>query len=506
MRILPEILSLRFNSIFALIAVITICGSGKTRADEIVASGSDLVYKVETRAAFGGGENNPFWLVSNIHGLGSPEFNNGYVRGEVAKQMNESKRFDWGAGADISLGWNLPSVLGIRQLYGELHYRRLYVSVGSKNFDSYYNDIRLSSGDLLYSGNAIAIPQLRVGTMGFAPIWGTKGWLSVRAYLSYGKFTDSGWQKDWVAPGSERTTGVLFCGRGLWFKVGNYNTFPLTLDFGIEMGTQFVGNVYKDGKMMRMPHGFVDWLKAFIPLAGNSSTPTGEQTNIQGNMTGEYNIAINYSPTPDWHLKLYLDHYFEDHSQMFLEYGMWKDGLWGLEVKFPKNRFVDKVVYEFVQTTDQTGAVNNDYSPEVPHQVSGRDNYYNHYLYNCWQTWGMTIGTPLAISPLYNRNHILKIFNTRFKANHIGIEGRPLADLRYRFLLTFTQNWGTYWYPFPRRMDNCSGLVELDYYPRWLKGFYAKGAVAWDKGPLLGNNLGGMISIGYEGFVTFKKH
>ncbi|MCH5238632.1 MAG: hypothetical protein J1F38_00240 [Muribaculaceae bacterium] len=494
-----RILSLAILSFFATAMMMSAPESDNP--DDI----SSISYKAETRASFAGGENTPFWLVSNIHGLGSPEFNNGYVRGEVTKSLNESKKFDWGAGADISLGWNLPSVLGIRQLYADMHYKRLYVSLGSKNFDPTYNDMRLSSGDLLFSGNAIAIPQLRVGTLGFAPVWGTKGWFFIKAYLSYGKFTDSGWQKKWVVPGGERSQGVLFCGRGLWFRVGNVETFPMTVDLGIEMGTQFAGTVYKGGKPIRLAHGFIDWIKAFIPLSANSSAPIGEQTNVQGNMTGEYNFSINYAPNPNWNLKFYWDHYFEDHSQMFLEYGFWKDGLFGFEVEFPKNRYVDKLVVEYVKTTDQTGAVNNDYTPEVPHQVSGRDNYYNHYLYNCWQTWGMSIGTPLAISPLYNRNHILRIFNTRFKAFHIGFEGTPVKNLRYRMLLTFSQNWGTYWHPLSSRMDNCSGLVEIDYSPRFFKGFFAKASIAWDKGKLLGNNFGGMFTFGYEGNVKFKK-
>lgn len=464
-----------------------------------------LVYKIESLATFSNGENTPFWLVSNKFGLGSPRLNNGYVRGEIFKPVSPTSKTDFGMGIDLVGGWHLPGVFRVQQLYGELKHKQLWINIGSREFLPLYNDIRLSSGDLLFSGNSLPIPQLRIGTYDFAPFWGCKGWFSIKAYLAYGFFTDSKWQKSWVREGADHTSGVLFCSRGLWFRFGNESKFPLTFDFGAQMGTQFGGTVFKDGHVINMPTGIVDWLKSLIPMTGNSATPTGEQTNVQGNMAGEYNISLSYSPKPGWDLRAYFEHYFEDHSQMFMEYGLWKDGLWGLELKFPENPFVSKFVYEFVNTTDQSGAVNHDSTPEIPEQVSGRDNYYNHYLYGAWQTWGMTMGSPLAISPLYNRSHVLTIYNTRFKANHFGLEGLPIDNLKWRILLTFTQNWGTYWLPLPKKMDNCSGLIELEYNPSFLKGWFAKGALAWDSGDFLGNNFGGMISIGYQGNFSIKK-
>lgn len=491
-----------------LIILLTLTGSTHAMTglcSDTIPTDQNIVYRAGVRASFAGGENTPFWLVSNIHGLGSPEFNNGYVRGEIYKAMDSSKRFSWGAGADLTGAWNLPAAFGVRQLYGELHYRAIWASIGSRNYESNYNNPRLSSGDLLYSGNSMAIPQVRVGTNGFASFWGTKGWFSVKGYLAYGFFTDSNWQKHWVSAESNRISGALFCSRGLWLRGGNFEKFPLTFDVGIEMGTQFGGTIYKEGKEIKMPVGFKDWIKALVPMAGNSDTPDGEQTNVQGNMTGEYSISVAYGPAPGWLIRPYWEHYFEDHSQLTFEYGLWKDGLWGIELSFPKNPFVSNFVYEYVYTKDQSGPVNHDYTPEIPEQVSGGDNYFNHYLYGAWQNWGMSMGTPLAISPLYNRDHRLYIYNTRFISNHFGIEGDPLDCIKWRFLLTFSQNWGTYRYPFPDVYNNCSGLIEVSYHPKWAKGWKADAALAWDKGKLLGNNFGGMISLGYEGNFSLRK-
>ena len=462
-----------------------------------------LTYFVESRATFASGEHTPFWLVSNYQGLGTPKKNNGWVRGSLNKYLNESSKFSWGASIDLVGGWNIPAPFNIHQLYGEIKYRGFFVQAGAKEIWGLYNNPRLSSGNLLFSGNSMPIPQVRIGTFGFVPFWGTKEWFSVNAYLAYGKFTDSKWEKTWVNPEFQRGKGILYNSRGLWLRGGNTRKFPLLVDIGIEMGTQFGGIIYKDGKVIHMPSKFIDWLKAIIPLSGGEDTPAEEQTNVQGNMVGVYNIAVQWLPNSDWSIKGYFEHYFEDHSQMTFEYG-WKDAQWGIEVTLPVNPFVSKVVAEYVYMKDQTGSVNHDWTPEIPEQVSGGDNYYNHYLYSSWQNWGMGIGTPLAISPLYNSDHRLYIYNTRFIAYHIGLAGNPLNCLDWRALFTYSENWGTYRYPFPDVLNNFSGLIEVGYTPKGkLKGWYAKAAMAWDHGKLLGNNFGALISIGKTGLIAW---
>lgn len=461
-----------------------------------------LEYSVSAEATFSTGSYTPFWLVSNRQGLGAPHKNNGYGRAWIAKKLDPDYKFSWGAAVDIDGAWNIPASFNIHQLYGELKYRGLYAYAGAKEYWGSYNDPRLSSGNLLFSGNAMPIPQVRVGTYEFVPFWGTKNWFWVKGYLAYGKFTDSKWQESWANPEYLRTSNVLYCSRGLWLRGGNTEKFPLLVDIGIEMGTQFGGTIYREGSVLHMPTKFIDWLKAIVPLSGNDDTPEGEQTNVQGNMVGEYYITLQWIPNSDWSVKAYFEHYFEDHSQLTFEYG-WKDAQWGVEVTLPKNRFVSKVVAEYIYMKDQTGSVNHDWTPEIPEQVSGGDNYYNHYLYGAWQNWGMSIGTPLALSPLYNRNHWLYIYDNRFIAYHIGLEGHPFNGFGWRALFTATDNWGTYRFPYKDVLHNFSGLVEFSYSPKNWKGWYADLGLAWDSGSLIGKNFGAMVKIGKTGLIKW---
>lgn len=463
-----------------------------------------LEYLLETRATFSGGDYTPFWLVSNLQGLGSIEKNNGFVRGAIFKKMDKSQRFSWGAGLDLVGGWNLTAPFSIHHAYAEVKYRSIGVLLGSKEIWGEFNNPEISSGNLFYSGNAMPVPQLRAGIFDYADFWGAKGWFAVKGYIAYGMFSDSNWQKSWVAPDSKHTSDVLYHSKGLWIRGGNTNVFPLQGEIGIEMATQFGGKSYKDGQIVKMPHGFKDWLKALFPTYGKRDTFNGEQTTIEGNMLGAYNIVMSWLPEADWGIKAYYEHYFEDQSQMTFEYG-WKDGLYGIEAQLPANRIVSSVVYEYLYTKDQTGAVNHDSTSEIPEQISGRDNYYNHSVYQGWQHWGMGIGNPLVLSPIYNSDRSLSFRTTRVEAHHLGFSGNPTPEINYRVLLSYSRNWGTYAYPLPEIEDNFNSLVEISWKPSKFDGWYLKGALAFDSGDLIGKSFGGMITIGKTGCFSVSK-
>lgn len=459
-------------------------------------------YNAEVYAGFSTGKHTPFWLVNNMQGLGSPKKNSGYVKAGAFKDIDKSRRFSWGAGVELAGAWRNTSKFYVHQLYGELKYRSLGAILGAKEMWGELNNPRLSSGNLLFSGNALPIPQLRVGIFDFADVWGTKGWLAVKGYLAYGMFTDSNWQEDWVRKGLKYTKNVLYHSKGLWLRGGNTDVFPLQGELGIEMATQFGGTSYQDGKEVKNSHGLKAWWKAFWPTSKTFDSLIGHETSIDGNMVGAYNIALSWLPKADWSVKAYFEHYFEDQSQMTFEYG-WKDALWGVEVQLPKNRFVSEVVYEYLYSKDQSGAVNNNHTPEIPEQVSGRDGYYNNSLYTGWQHWGMGIGNPLAISPIYNPDNNLYFTSNRIIAHHLGIGGNPTGEIDYRMLLSYTRSWGTYGIPLPEVEDNVNFLAEVSWKPRKLHGWHAKVGIGIDGGDLLGKSFGVMLTIGKAGIIKF---
>lgn len=486
--------------VFMILLIMILSNSANGEDDD------SIIYLAEVRANFSAGQNTPFWLMNNLQGLGSPLKNNGYLRGAVFKNLDKSKKLSWGAGIDLVGGWRQTAPFSIHQLYVEIKYKSLGALLGSKEIYGTLNDPKLSSGGLLFSGNAMPIPQFRVGIFNYAPFWGTKGWFSAKGYLSYGFFTDTKWQKSWVNEKFNRTADVLYHSKGLWLRGGNTDKFPLIGEVGIEMATQFGGISYlnTDGDIIiKQPNGFKAWWKAMFPSKGSQYIHWGEEYNIQGNMLGEYTISASWFPKADWSIKAYYEHYFDDQSQMTFEYG-WKDGLWGIEVQLPKNRLVSAIVYEYITTKDQTGAVFNNSNDKVPEQVSGRDNYYSHYLYGSWHHWGMGIGNPLIISPIYNTDHNIFFKTTRMQGHHFAFSGNPTDDISYRVLLSYTRNWGTYAKPLPDVLNNFNGLIEVFCKPKKLKGWHASIGLAGDTGALLGKSIGGCLSIGYSGHFGFS--
>lgn len=456
-----------------------------------------ISWHATVEAAVSGGDHSPFWFETNRQGLPSIRTDNGYVMAGARMAMQPTDRFSWSVAADIAVPWRGQSPWIIQQLYGEVRYRCLNAMIGSKEMWGAFNNPRLSSGNLLYSGNARPIPQVRLGIFDYADIWGTKGWLGVKGYIAAGKFTDSRWERNWVEPGTRYSQGVLYNSRGIWIRNGNEKKFPLVFEAGLEMATQFGGEIYNykgPGSYLKMPENFKAWVKSFIPMRGDNSTPDGEQANVQGNMVGAWQFRLSWTDPSGWAVKGYYEHFFEDHSMLYIDFP-WKDGLYGLEVQLPDNPFVSEFVGEYLYLKNQSGPVLWNKDPNIPDQVSGGDDYYAHYLYGGWQHWGNSIGTPLCLSPIFNNPHRLGFHSSRVIAWHFGLGGSPLPNVDWRVLLSFTRSWGSYNWVFSEVEQAFNGLAEVTWRPAKLPGWEGTLGLGLDHGSLIGNTAGVMLRI-----------
>lgn len=458
-----------------------------------------LSYLVEMAPSFSGGGQTPFWLVNNRNGLSSLKENNGYLRAGFFGSMKGNGRWKWDFGADLAVAYNFTSTFIIQQLYAEVQYWNFKLSAGSKIRNPLFNDTRLSSGDLLFSGNARPIPQLRLEIPDYIDVPGTQHWFGVKGYGAFGRFTDDGWQRKFVGPDGARTRQVLFHGKGGWIRIGNEDKFPLVFEGGLEMAAQWGGMRIANGKTFKMPHNLKSALKIIICKSGGSDTPMSDQMNCEGNHVGEWSASLKWKGD-GWSARAYYEHFFEDHSMMFFDYA-WKDMLLGLEFELPRNPVLAKFVYEYINTKDQSGAVYWDHTPDINEQVSGRDTYYNHYFYNGWQHWGMGIGNPLIISPIYNDSHGIYFRCNRIKGHHFGLEGKPIPSLKWRMLLSYTRGWGTYESPFKEIQNNINGLAEITWDASFWRGLSFTLAGAFDAGSMLGKSAGVMLTVRKTGIL-----
>ena len=464
-----------------------------------------IQYKAEVGFALSHGEHSPFWMTANKQGFSTIRRNSAYLRLGAFKHMDESKRFDWGAGIDMGVASAYQSTFMPQQLYAEIKYRSLDALLGAKELHDPIVDPQLSSGALTNSENAHPIPQLRLGIFDYAGFWGCDNWFWVKGYIAYGAYTDNWWIKRWVNPDTRYTLNTLYASRAIYFKGGDESRFPLTGELGLVVDSEWGGKTWEpDGKgggvWQKHPTDFKALIKAMIPSHGGSDNSYGgEKNNVEGNMLGNWSFALKWTAPQGWSVKAYYQHFFEDHSMMFFDYP-WKDGLYGVQAKLPKNRFVSDFVYEFLYMKDQAGSVYWDHTPDLDHQISGRDDYYNNYIYNGWQNWGMGIGNPLLLSPVYNSNHRMLFYNTRIVSHHFGLKGQPSPQVDWRMFATYTESWGTYSVPLDHTQSLFSMLAEVKYHPARLKGWEGTLQLAFDRGSLLGHNLGFALSISKTGF------
>lgn len=472
--------------------------------------GEDIQYGFSLRGTSGGGDNAPFWFTNNRYGLGPVDNHSVLARAYIKRDAEaDSLRF-WriGYGADMAAGYGNESEVCIQQLYMDVQWKMLRLSFGQKERASELKNPELSTGGMTLGINARPLPQVRLELPEFWTVPGTKGWFAVKAHLAYGIYTDNKWQRNWNdGTPNIYTKNSLYHSKALLMKIGNAKKFPLTLTWGLEMACQFGGTGFNERSYTgeRMADGVKlggNIFKAFIPSGGDVNDDAF--SNAAGNHLGSWHVRFDWTGK-NWSVGAYMDHFFEDHSQIGMQYGFWKDMLLGIEVNLPENRYVSNIVYEHNGTKNQSGPLYHDATPENPQQISASDAYYNNHIYGAWQHGGFVMGNPLIISPMYNgyfgMEGMLHNYFNRLNAHHIGIKGNPSPWLSWRAMYTYEKNFGSYDKPV---MDPLKGhflLLEATYKPKKLKGWGFAAAYGHNHGSLLGKANSAMLTVSFDGWI-----
>lgn len=482
----------------------------------------DVEYNVEMQASMANNKT-PLWLNANKYGLSSLEKNNGYMRAAVIRplQADSVRRWAIGYSLDMAAAMNYTSDVVVQQAYLEARWLHGVLTVGAKEYPMELKNQRLSSGSQTLGINARPVPQVRLALPQYwqLPIGG--GWLHLKGHVAYGMMTDDSWQHEFTGKQSKYTDNLLYHSKAGYLKIGNeYSNFPISVELGLEMASQFGGKPYlptKDGMVqVSTDSGLKSFWNAFVP--GGQDASDGVYGNKEGNVLGSWLMRINYDHEL-WRFSVYADHFFEDHSQMFLldyngygegeEWNVWKkhryfkyalrDMMLGGEFHMKYGTWLRNIVLEYIYTKYQSGPYNHDRTQNISDHVAGLDDYYNHSVYPGWQHWGQVMGNPLFRSPIYNTDGYINVRDNRFWALHLGISGQPTERLDYRLLGTYQEGWGTYDIPFTRKHHNISFLVEAGY--RFNHGWKARLGYAMDFGSqqMLGHNAGVQLTISKSG-------
>ena len=493
--------------IYILLSVVFACAKA-----QISRLGENVQYSFTAQGTAGGGDNAPFWFTNNRYGLGTTENFSGLARVALWRTVETDSIWFWRMGYGVDLASPINGENGyfcIQQAYADIEWKMLRLSLGQKERPSELKNPYLSTGGLTLGMNARPLPQVRFELPDFWAIPGTRGIFSFKGHVAYGWYTDGAWQRKFNAGTSNiYTSGSMFHSKALLIRLGNRELFPLEVAGGLEMACQFGGtgwNIlpYVGTTLLQDVDLGGNFLTAFVPGGGDVNDENF--TNAAGNHIGSWHLRMDWKEEK-WNIGIYMEHLFEDHSQMFMQYGFWKDMLLGVEANLPKNPFLSTIVYEYNHTMDQSGTIYHDATAEIPVQVSARDDYYNNHIYGAWQMGGFVMGNPLILSPVYNpyfnKRGSLTIQHNRLAVHHIGLAGNPSDEWAWRTLYTHQVSYGSYNMPLLNPQSSNYLLLEATYSPRWCRGLSFSSSYGHNIGDLIGNSYGAMLSVRFDGWLN----
>lgn len=442
-----------------------------------------IMYGAELKAIVSSGKYAPFTFVFNSFGAKSAQPYSGNLSLSISKQATRPNRwYDYDFAVEgIGQIDSKHAKAFLQQAYAHV---RLYVfDITAGIFQRHYGnqDATLSSGGLLFSANSRSLPRITVGIDNYTPFPLTFGYLEVKGGLSHGWFIDDAFVK-------KSFLHHKFIGGRLGGKL------PVNISYEFHHAAQWGGYspLYGD-----LGNTFNDFKNIFLARSGSSLAT--DSINAMGNHIGSQNIGLDVKGK-NWIVSLYWQTLFEDGPIR----RPWKamnlpDGLWGISAKQSHWPFINHLVFEFVQTADQSGPF-HDVDGFV---FGGNDSYFLNSIYqNGWNYFGRTIGTPLITSPIYNSDgKEIATTNNRVTAHHFSISGDIFGYI-YRATVMHTHNFGRYGYDNDADFTkNTAIFLQVSKHVEKAWGMDFSLSVGADVGSQFGNSFGFKIAVAKRGLI-----
>ena len=463
----------------------------------------------------------PFWLTSNKYGLLDENRENLLFRPLLEFHNSLNKNWSYSIGFDLIVNSKIDKS-SFQQLYGEVNYRSFTFWLGTREVDYYNHFNDLTSGSFLNSTNNKPYPTVAFGFKDYTDIPFTKGYLQFK-----GMFEQSILEKD------RHINNALLHKKNFYLKS---NQLPVNLILGFSHQVLFGGARAGIDYTPNMK----DYMKILSGSSGSETSIGGEATNRLGDHRGVIDFGIEVDRLK-YKISGYLQKPFDDGSGYRNFFSKNKDHFFGIGYESKIKGFVTGLLYENIYTKYQSGYGLPDPTNKYPNKESnqgylfqGRDDYYNNYFYKTGSTYkGDVIGNPFFFTVNRASHYFNKVqdvygdvVNNRIIAHHFALKGWFHKRIFYRFLYTFTNNFGTYaglnqgryeWesvnlnrkpyndgetvYQFHKGLIQNYFLLESNYQfknPHWS----ANAALGVDVGEMT-NNVGLMLGVKWRGAFEF---
>jgi len=420
----------------------------------------------------------PFWLVSNRQGKYLPERYAGSLELGLFSGRDTGRVVDYEYGLELYGRASNNKDLWLHQVYaGVTLYDLVRLRGGMWEEVVGSKEPGLSSGSIIWSGNARPMPKVEIGTPGYVTVPFTERYLEVKGVLAHGWFEEGRYVED-----------VWLHHKNAYFRAGG--DLPVNVYFGLNHYAQWGGN--PTGQDVPYPSDLETFWRVFFNRRGDPDKPGTPEVwvmNKIGNSVGSRNHGIDLK-MENYSTGVYFQDVFEDGSGKNRR--NFPDGLWGAWLRFSEEKKpVQAVVYEFLHTTDQSGR----YHDIEGDTLGGNDNYFNHGRYEAgWTLHGYTIGTPLITSTVLDDAISYGTPNNKVVVHHFGFEGYIGEKIKYRNLFTYSINSGTNFHPFENQKEQFSWMLELKRFLEYY-GLQVGITLAADVGEMYGDNFGVMVNL-----------
>lgn len=350
----------------------------------------------------------PFWVYTNSGSFKNPETNTAaHLRAQIDYDISKKHKLQLGAGFFYRDGGSTN--VQRNDLYLRYINPIITATIGSKEVGDHFQGLGTVRKSFLLSGNARALPGLKIGLT--KPVVIIKSKLHLDGSIAHYSLNDGRFVTG---------TRVHFKNLDVIWELRNNDKIIL----GATHFAQWAGNSPERGAQ---PNGFTDFLDVFIASRSSTEGTNSDQLNALGNSLGYYKLEYEHSGVAGTYL-FYHEHPFEDGSGTGLK--NFPDGIWGFYYALKENNYssvLKGVLLEYVSTVSQSGRSGR----------SGRDNYFNNGIYKSgWTYEGNTIGLPFIEVPNVNR----------VQAFHMGIN-MGFGKYDSLFKVSYVRSLGTYTSP-----------------------------------------------------------
>lgn len=448
----------------------------------LAAQSDSIQYEAQIGGVVSTGDYAPFWIQNNQYGTVSLSPFSQSLKLGIYKDFTKNKTFDYAFKAEaLQIYSEAQKEIYFHQLYAEARWHSVHVRIGSKE-ETYGNqDADLSLGGMLFSENTRPMPQIYAGIPEFTTVPLTFGYMEIKGGISQGWFMDNVYMED-----------VLLHHKYAYIRLGG--KLPVKVQYGFDHVAQWGGTT--DASQPYKP-SLSDFVDVFFAKGGGSDANVNEQINTLGNhiLSQSMKLEVNAG---NYEFAAYWQNISEDPPLRFITATMnVPDGLWGFSIKNHSLPFVKGFLYEYLNTTDQSGP----YHDRDGIVFGGNDSYYENYLYRSgWTYYSRTIGNPLLTSPIYNANGSISIQNSRVQAHHFGLEG-DVAGYEYKIMTTISKNYGRYSAPYSPMKPNTSFYLNIQKDLPTFYNIHVDLTAGVDRGNMYGNNLGFMFRVSKTGNI-----